>query len=418
MDHFNYRHRRLYAEDVALETIANEVGTPCYVYSRATLERHWRVVDEAFGDYPHRIHYSVKANSNLAVLRTLAKLGSGFDIVSGGELERVLRAGGDPQQTVFSGVGKTEQEIRFALESGVSCLNIESEGELDRISQCSAELGITARIAVRVNPDVDPVTHPHIATGLQETKFGVPINAALKLYQRASQHQQIEITGIACHIGSQLTDVGPYTEAVDRVLALVDQLQDDGIVLQHVDLGGGLGIRYRDEQPPSPAEHAQALIARFNQRNTQIPISIEPGRVIVGNAGILLTRVEYLKYGDPKNFAVVDAAMNDLLRPALYQAWQEIVAVEIDPDAPTRTYDVVGPVCETADSLGSNRKLAIHTGALLAIRSAGAYGSVMSSNYNTRLRAPEVLVDEDQFSVVRRRESIDDVLQNESPEGF
>ena len=417
MDHFNYRHQRLYAEDVALETIANTVGTPCYVYSRATLERHWRVVDDAFGDYPHRICYSVKANSNLAVLRTLAKLGSGFDIVSGGELERVLRAGGDPQQTVFSGVGKTESEIRFALESGVSCINIESKGELDRIGRCAAELGITARIAVRVNPDVDPVTHPYIATGLQETKFGVPIAGAVELYQRASQHPQIEISGVACHIGSQLTDVGPYTEAVDRVLALVDQLQDAGILLQHVDLGGGLGIRYRDEQPPSPAAYVEALLARFKQRDTHIPISIEPGRVIVGNAGILLTRVEYLKHGKPKNFAIVDAAMNDLLRPALYQAWQEIVAVEIEPDAPTRTYDVVGPVCETADSLGSNRELAIRAGALLAIRSAGAYGAVMSSNYNTRLRAPEVLVNGERYSVVRRRETIDDVLRNESLEG-
>jgi len=388
------------------------VGTPCYVYSRATIERHWRAFDQALQGHPHTICYAVKANSSLAVLQLLARLGSGFDIVSEGELTRVLRAGGDPNHIVFSGVGKTAAEIKMALAANIHCLNVESEAELDRVIEIAASMGIRAPVALRVNPDVDPKTHPYIATGLKENKFGIPVEAARALYLRAAKHTRV--LGVACHIGSQLTSLPPFIDTLERMLALVTELADMGIELQHLDMGGGLGIRYQQETPPLPDALAQVLLERLRTRHPKLALHIEPGRAIVGNAGILLTRVEYLKPGEPRNFAIVDAAMNDLIRPALYQAWQEIIPVNRSSLATARAYDVVGPICETGDKLGSDRELAIAPDDLLAIRSAGAYGMTMSSNYNTRPRAPEVLVDGAQFAVIRRRETLDDILRLES----
>jgi len=414
VDHFNFRDGVLYAEEVPLAVIAQEVGTPCYIYSKATVERHWHAFDSAFGSYPHLICYSVKANSNLALLNVLARLGSGFDIVSGGELERVLGAGGAAESIVFSGVGKAEWEIRLALEVGVRSINVESETELERVDAVARSLGCVAPIALRVNPDVDAKTHPYIATGLKNTKFGIPIDSALHGYRRALAMRNLRVAGVACHIGSQLTQTEPYIDALSRVLNLIDELSPLGIVIEHLDLGGGLGIRYRDERPPLPADFARAILARLTHQRERIPIIIEPGRAISGNAGVLVSRVEYLKPGPQNDFAIIDAAMNDLIRPALYDAWQEIVTVREGRHNQSRTYDVVGPVCETADVLGKNRSLDIAPGDLVAIRSAGAYAAVMSSNYNSRPRAAEVMVDGDQFHVVRRRESLQDLFALES----
>lgn len=404
MDHFNFKDQQLFAEQVAVERIAEQYGTPAYVYSRAAIEQHWTAFDQAFAQHPHLICYAVKANSNLAILNVLARLGSGFDIVSLGELQRVLTAGGEANKIVFSGVGKREDEIRSALEVGIRCFNIEVAGELDRINRVAAELGLVAPVSFRVNPDVDAKTHPYISTGLKENKFGIDIDSALAEYQRAAQMPHIKIVGIDCHIGSQLTETAPFLDAADRVLALVDELERAGIQLEHIDLGGGLGICYRDEQPPAPLEYITALLARFAGRQQEI--LLEPGRAIVGNAGILLTRVEYLKPTAHKNFAIVDAAMNDLVRPSLYGAWQDIVNVHQDSAAEEQSWDIVGPVCETGDFLGKNRDLKLTAGDLLAIRSAGAYGFAMSSNYNSRPRPAEIMVDGDKLYLVRARESV------------
>ncbi|MFM8330344.1 MAG: diaminopimelate decarboxylase [Candidatus Methylumidiphilus sp.] len=404
MDHFNYRGGTLCAESVPLDAIAERFGTPCYVYSRATLERHWRAFDSAFAGRPHLVCYAVKANSNLAVLNVLARLGSGFDIVSVGELERVLAAGGDPAKIVFSGVGKREDEMRRALQVGIRCFNVEVAGELDRLSRMAGELGVQAPVSLRVNPDVDAQTHPYISTGLKENKFGIDIELALAEYERAAALPNVQIVGVDCHIGSQLTSTGPFLDALERVLALTEALAQRGIHLRHLDLGGGLGIRYRDEQPPEPAELAAAINARL--RDAPYEILIEPGRAIAGNAGILLTRVEYLKSNSVKNFAIVDAAMNDLLRPALYKAWQAILPVIEGGVGAAQTWDIVGPVCETGDFLGKDRELAIREGDLLAVRSAGAYGFSMGSNYNSRPRPAEIMVDGEQAFVARARESL------------
>ncbi len=412
MDHFQYHNGRLCAEDVDLTTIAEQVGTPCYVYSRATLERHWHAFDAVFAGHDHLVCYAVKANANLAVLNLLARLGSGFDIVSGGELARVLAAGGDARKVVFSGVGKLEWEIRHALAAGIRCFNVESEAELETLNRIAADMGRRAPISIRVNPDVDAQTHPYISTGLKENKFGIDITAVEAVYQRAAQMANIEILGVDCHIGSQLCEVAPFVDALDRLLVLIDRLATQGIRLRHVDVGGGLGIAYNGEAPPSPADYAKAILAPLRERGLEIVM--EPGRAIAGNAGVLLTRVNYLKPGTEKHFAIIDAAMNDLMRPALYQAWQAIVPVVPRSGGESRIYDVVGPVCETGDFLGKDRELTIEAGDLLAVRSAGAYGFTMSSNYNTRPRAAEVMVDGDRLHVVRRRERLEDLWAEES----
>jgi len=412
MDHFVYRNGQLCVEGVSLQDVARQVGTPCYVYSRAAIEQQWRAYDQSLSSREHTVCYAVKANSNIGLLNVLARLGAGFDIVSGGELFRVLQAGGDRRKVVFSGVGKTEAEMRYALSEDIACFNVESVPELERLNRIAAELGKRARIALRVNPDVDAKTHPYISTGLKENKFGIDINNALEVYERAAQLQSIEIVGVACHIGSQLTSLSPFLDALDRVLALVAQLATRGIALKHLDLGGGLGIRYRHEEPPVPSDYAKAVLSKL--AGLDVSLHIEPGRSIVGNAGVLLTQVEYLKDTPGKNFAVVDAAMNDLLRPALYGAWQEIVPVNAQSGEAERVYDVVGPVCETGDFLGKDRSLRLSAGDLLAVMSAGAYGFSMSSNYNTRPRAAEVMVDGDAFHVIRRRESWDDLVRGEA----
>ena len=412
MDHFLYRDGQLYAEDVALADIATQYGTPCYVYSRATLERHWHAFDDAFSDHPHLVCFAVKANSNLGVLNILARLGSGFDIVSGGELERVLAAGGDPGKVVFSGVGKQAAEMHRALEAGIRCFNVESAAELERLNDVAGSLDRIAPIAVRVNPDVDAMTHPYISTGLRENKFGVAIDDAVTLYRRAQALPHIEVSGVDCHIGSQLTQLEPFLDALERVLVLVGRLVDAGIAIDHLDLGGGLGVRYEDETPPEPSDYAHALLERL--RDMPYEIFIEPGRAIAANAGVLLTRVEYLKHNEDKDFAVIDAAMNDLIRPSLYQAWQAIVPVEEHPQGADGVYDLVGPICETGDFLGKQRALTLSPGSLLAVRSSGAYGFTMASNYNTRPRAPEVLVDGDRAHLVRRRETVAELFAGES----
>jgi diaminopimelate decarboxylase len=404
MDHFNYRGAVLSAEAVPLDSIAERFGTPCYVYSRATLERHWRAFDDAYAGRAHLVCYAVKANSNLALLNVLARLGSGFDIVSIGELERVLAAGGEPAKIVFSGVGKREDEMRRALQIGIRCFNVEVPGELDRLNQMAGELGVKAPISLRVNPDVDAQTHPYISTGLKENKFGIDIERALAEYERAAALPHLQIVGVDCHIGSQLTSTGPFLDALERVLALTEALAQRGIPLHHLDLGGGLGIRYREEQPPEPLELANAVKARL--KDLPYEILIEPGRAIAGNAGILLTRIEYLKSNSVKNFAIVDAAMNDLLRPALYNAWQAILPVIEGGVGEAKTWDIVGPVCETGDFLGKDRELAIRQGDLLAVRSAGAYGFSMSSNYNSRPRPAEVMVEGETVHLVRERETL------------
>lgn len=413
MDHFAYQGDQLAAEQVPLSTIAERYGTPCYVYSRATLTRHWRAFDEAFGSRAHLICFAVKANSNLAVLNLLARLGSGFDIVSVGELERVLAAGGDPAKVIFSGVGKRADEIRRALEVGIRCFNVESESELERIAVIAGEVGCVAPVSLRVNPDVDAKSHPYISTGLKENKFGIDISAAEAVYRRAAEHPGLRVVGIDCHIGSQLTSLEPFIDALDRVLMLTDRLAAQGIEIEHLDLGGGLGIRYTDESPPQPDAYAAALSERLGDRPYEVVL--EPGRAIAGNAGVLLTRVEYLKRTPTHRFAIVDAAMNDLLRPALYGAEQEIVPVQRPAaDALPETIEIVGPVCETGDFLGRERRLALAEGDLLAIRGSGAYGFSMSSNYNSRPRVAEVMVDGDRLHLVRRRESLEALFEGEA----
>jgi diaminopimelate decarboxylase len=410
MDYFNYQDGVLCAENVPVPDIAAAHGTPCFIYSRATLERHWQTFDAALAGIDHLVCYAVKANSNLAVLNVLARLGSGFDIVSVGELERVLVAGGDPQRVVFSGVGKRADEMRRALEVGIYCFNIESEAELELLNQVAGEVGMTAPVSIRVNPDVDAGTHPYISTGLKENKFGIDINRVPEVYARAVSLPHLDVRGVDCHIGSQLTETAPFLDALDRVLALVEQLLAQGVAISHLDLGGGLGIRYRDETPPLPDEYATALRERLGE--TELTILIEPGRAIAGNAGILVTRVEYLKHTEHKDFAVVDAAMNDLMRPALYNAWQEIVPV-VPREGEARQYDVVGPVCETGDFLGKDRELTLAPADLLAVRSAGAYGFSMSSNYNSRPRAAEIMVDQAQIHLVRERETVAELFAHE-----
>ena len=411
MDYFNYRNNELYAEDVPVQDICHQYGSPCYVYSRATLERHWLAFDRAFGDHAHLICYAVKANSNIALLNVLARLGSGFDIVSLGELERVLAAGGDAKKIVFSGVGKREDEILAALKIGIRCFNVEVIDELDRINRLAGQLGVIAPVSFRVNPDVDANTHPYISTGLKENKFGIDITLALAEYRRAAQMSNIKVVGIDCHIGSQLTETRPFLDALDKVLDLVAALKAEGINLHHLDLGGGLGIRYNEEQPPEPADYIAAVLARLGK--TDYEILLEPGRAIVGNAGILVTQVEYLKPTEHKNFAIVDAAMNDLVRPSLYSAWQAIIPVNLVSDAVEQHWDIVGPVCETGDFLGKDRALKLAQGDLLAIRSSGAYGFSMSSNYNSRPKVAELMVDGDMTYLIREREKVTDLWSGE-----
>ncbi len=411
MDHFNYKGDALYAEELAVSEIAEQHGTPCYIYSRATLERHYRAYEQALTGLPNMICYAVKANSNLAVLNVLARLGAGFDIVSGGELRRVLQAGGDPARVIFSGLGKTVAEMQQALEAGIHCFNIESESELTRLNEVALQMGLTAAISVRVNPDVDAGTHPYISTGLKENKFGISSERALEVYRAAAQMDGIRVTGIDCHIGSQLTTVAPFLDAIDRLLAMVDKLAGEGINLNHFDMGGGLGVSYGAESPPLPSDLIDAVKSRFADRG--LTLMVEPGRSIAANAGIFVTRVEYLKNTEHKNFAIVDGAMNDLLRPALYSAWQEIIPVNKHSGA-LLNYDIVGPVCESADFLGKDRELVVAADDLLAVRSAGAYGFVMSSNYNTRPRVAEIMVDGSVAHVVRRREVLADLLDLET----
>jgi diaminopimelate decarboxylase len=407
---FSYRDGALCAERVPLSAIAERFGTPCYVYSRAALESAYREFEQACAGRDALICYSVKANSNLAVLNLLARLGSGFDIVSGGELARVLAAGGNPARTVFSGVSKSEAEMRAALQAAILCFNVESEGELERLARVASDLGKVAPVSLRVNPDVDPRTHPHIATGLRETKFGVPYEEAPRLYRKAAAMPSLRVTGIDFHIGSQLTEIEPFVAALDKALEFVDLLGATGIPLQHVDLGGGLGIRYRDEEPPTVQDYLGRLFRRIGNR--KLKILFEPGRSLVGNTGLLLTRVEYLKHGAAKNFAVTDAAMNDLLRPALYDAWHEVLPVT-RRESPAKRYDVVGPICESADFLARERSLALAPGDLLAVMSAGAYGMTMSSNYNSRPRPAEVMVDGDTTHLVRERERPESLFASE-----
>ncbi|USW96249.1 diaminopimelate decarboxylase [Pseudomonas proteolytica] len=411
MDAFNYRDGELFAEGVALSAIAERFGTPTYVYSRAHIEAQYRSFTDALDGVPHLVCYAVKANSNLGVLNVLARLGAGFDIVSRGELERVLAAGGQADKIVFSGVGKSREDMRRALEVGVHCFNIESTDELERLQVVAAEMGVRAPISLRVNPDVDAGTHPYISTGLKENKFGIAIADAEDVYIRAAQLPNLEVLGVDCHIGSQLTSLPPFLDALDRLLALIDRLGECGIYLHHIDLGGGVGVRYRDEEPPLIADYIQAVRERTEGRD--LTLMFEPGRYIVANAGVLLTQVEYLKHTEYKDFAIVDAAMNDLIRPALYQAWMNVTAVT-PRDSEARAYDIVGPICETGDFLAKDRELALAEGDLLAVHSAGAYGFVMSSNYNTRGRTAEVLVDGDQAFEVRRRETVAELFAGES----
>ncbi|HEY9018726.1 diaminopimelate decarboxylase [Thiomicrospira sp.] len=410
-DVFHYQHNQLMAEQVSLTDLAKQYGTPLYVYSRTELEKRWQAFDQAFGKQPHLVCYAVKTNSNLAVLQVLAHLGSGFDIVSQGELERVLRAGGQADKVVFSGVAKKESEIERALEVGIRCFNVESHAELDRIQTVAQRANKIAPISIRVNPDVDAKTHPYISTGLKENKFGVDIQTAPELYQTAANYSHINVIGIDCHIGSQLTEVRPFVDALKKVLQLKQRLAGMGIEIHHLDLGGGLGIRYTEENPPEIADYIQALLSELNDPN--IEVIIEPGRAIAGNAGVLVTEVEYLKPSDHKHFAIIDAAMNDLIRPALYQAYQQIIPLSPRTDGVEARWDLVGPVCETGDFLGKDRTLNLKAGDLLAVLSAGAYGFTMSSNYNTRPRAAEVMVQKHQAWLVRPRETYQDLMGSE-----
>lgn len=407
---FIYRNNELYAESVPLKQIADEFGTPCYVYSRSALTQAYQEFDSAFANRDHLICYAVKANSNIAILNLLAQLGSGFDIVSGGELLRVIKAGGDPKKIVFSGVGKNIDEMRMALEANILCFNVESEAELIVLNQIAKDMGTIAPVSLRVNPNVDAKTHPYISTGLQENKFGIPANEAEEIYRSAHQYAHIRFTGLDCHIGSQLTALEPFMQASNKMLTLLDTLQSQGLEITHLDLGGGLGIRYTNETPPSIKDYVSALCACTQQVKQRL--LIEPGRSLVGNSGILLTRIEYLKHTPARNFAIVDAAMNDLMRPALYDAYHEILPV-IRNKEEIRNYQVVGPVCETGDFLGHDRKLGLINGDLLAIMSAGAYGMSMSSNYNTRPRAAEIMVDKNTIHIIRQRETIDQLIATE-----
>jgi len=412
LDHFNYKNDSLYCEDVAISTLAETYGTPLYVYSRATLERHWHAFDDALAGREHLVCYAVKANSNIAVLNVLARLGSGFDIVSSGELQRVLKAGGDPSKIVFSGVGKQANEMALALDTGIHCFNVESEQELDLLNQVAADKNMTAAVSFRVNPDVDAKTHPYISTGLKENKFGIAFDDAERIYLKANQLSNIDVIGIDCHIGSQLTELSPFIDALTRLLELVNQLNEQGLNIHHMDLGGGLGIRYQDETPPLPSDWANAL--REQLSSFEGTIVVEPGRAIAGNAGILVSQVNYLKLSDDKNFAIVDAAMNDLIRPCLYSAWQDIIPVQLGSTEAQLEYDIVGAICETGDFLGKNRMMKLAQNDLLAVRSSGAYGFAMASNYNTRNRAAEVMVDGDQHYCIRQRETFDDQVSGES----
>lgn len=416
MSVFNYQNGELHAEQVSLRVAAEQFGTPLYVYSRAAFEQHFSAYTEALGEWPHLVCYAVKANSNLAVLNVLAKLGAGFDIVSQGELERVLAAGGDASKVVFSGVGKQPAEMQRALEVGVYCFNVESEAELERLSAVASELGKTAQVSLRVNPDVDAQTHPYISTGLKDNKFGIDINEAPRVYAKANELPGLEVKGVDCHIGSQLTEISPFMDALDRVLALVDTLAEQGIKIEHLDLGGGLGVTYRDETPASAGEYIAAIKQRLGQREDggkQFKLIFEPGRSVAANAGVFVTQVEFLKLNEHKNFAIIDGAMNDLIRPSLYSAWQDIKPLKESSDAPVRTYDLVGPVCETGDFLGKDRELALAAGDHVAVMSAGAYGFVMASNYNSRGRPAEVMVDGDQLHLVRQRETIQELFAHE-----
>jgi len=411
MEAFNYRDGELFAEGVALSALAQRFGTPTYVYSRAHIEGQYRAYADALAGMPHLVCFAVKANSNIGVLNVLARLGAGFDIVSSGELERVLAAGGEPSRIVFSGVGKSRDDMRRALEVGVHCFNVESSVELERLQKVAAELGLKAPVSLRVNPDVDAGTHPYISTGLKENKFGINIEQAEAVYARAAELPNLEVIGVDCHIGSQLTTLEPFLDALDRLLLLVDKLAARGITIKHLDLGGGLGVQYRDEQPPLAGDYIAAVRERLRGRD--LGLVFEPGRFIVANAGVLLTQVEYLKHTEHKDFAIIDAAMNDLIRPALYQAWMEVSPVQ-PREGEARNYDLVGPICETGDFLAKDRQLVLEEGDLLAVRSAGAYGFVMSSNYNTRGRAAEVLVDGEQAYEVRRRETVQELYAGES----
>ncbi|MCP5079891.1 MAG: diaminopimelate decarboxylase [Psychromonas sp.] len=407
MDHFNYQNDgRLFVEGLPVEDVIAKSGTPAYIYSRATIERHWNGFDKAAGDHPHLICYAVKANSNLGVLNLMARLGSGFDIVSVGELLRVIQAGGDPKKVVFSGVGKTEVEIATALQAGIYCFNIESISELYRINEVAESLSLKAPVSIRINPNIDAGTHPYISTGLKENKFGIDIEQALTVYHLANELEFIEVKGVDCHIGSQITEVEPFIEALDKLLVLIDQLEEKGISISHLDLGGGLGVPYETETPPEPTEYMNAIIERMGDR--KLKLLFEPGRAIMANAGVLVTKVEFLKINDHKSFAIVDAAMNDLIRPALYSAWQNIIPLNnslVESEArPLRSYDIVGPICETGDFLGKDRQLALAEGDHLAVRSAGAYGATMGSNYNSRCRPAEVMVDGEKAFIVRERE--------------
>ena len=411
MNTFEYRDGSLFAEGVALSAIAQRFGTPTYVYSRAHIEAQYRAYADALVGMPHLVCFAVKANSNIGVLNVLARLGAGFDIVSSGELERVLAAGGEPSRIVFSGVGKSRDDMRRALEVGVHCFNVESGVELERLQKVAAEMDVKAPVSLRVNPDVDAGTHPYISTGLKENKFGIDIEQAEAVYARAAELPNLEVIGVDCHIGSQLTTLEPFLDALDRLLLLVDKLATRGIVIKHLDLGGGLGVQYRDEQPPQVGDYIAAVRKRLEGRD--LALVFEPGRFIVANGGVLLTQVEYLKHTEHKDFAIIDAAMNDLIRPALYQAWMEVSPVQ-PREGEARNYDLVGPICETGDFLAKDRQLVLEEGDLLAVRSAGAYGFVMSSNYNTRGRAAEVMVDGEQAFEVRRRETLDELFAGES----
>ena len=413
MDFFQYKNEQLYVEDLPVKQLAEEFGTPLYIYSRATLERHWHAFDSALGEHPHLICYAVKANSNIGILNVMAKLGSGFDIVSQGELERVLAAGGEASKVVFSGVAKSRAEIMRALEVGIRCFNVESVAELHHINQIAGEMGKVAPISLRVNPDVDAHTHPYISTGLKENKFGVSVDEAREVYKLAATLPHVKITGMDCHIGSQLTELQPFLDATDRLIRLMEQLKEDGITLKHLDLGGGLGVTYTDETPPHPSDYATALLNKLKDYE-DLEIILEPGRAIAANAGILVAKVQYLKSNESRNFAITDTGMNDMIRPALYEAYMNIIEIDRTLEREKAIYDVVGPVCETSDFLGKQRELAIAEGDYIAQRSAGAYGASMSSNYNSRPRTGEVLVDGDKAHLIRRRENLSELWALES----
>ena len=413
MDFFQYKNEQLYVEDLPVKQLAEEFGTPLYIYSRATLERHWHAFDSALGKHPHLICYAVKANSNIGILNVMAKLGSGFDIVSQGELERVLAAGGEASKVVFSGVAKSRAEIMRALEVGIRCFNVESVAELHHINQIAGEMGKVAPISLRVNPDVDAHTHPYISTGLKENKFGVSVDEAREVYKLAATLPHVKITGMDCHIGSQLTELQPFLDATDRLIRLMEQLKEDGITLKHLDLGGGLGVTYTNETPPHPSDYATALLNKLKNYE-DLEIILEPGRAITANAGILVAKVQYLKSNESRNFAITDTGMNDMIRPALDEAYMNIIEIDLTLGREKAIYDVVGPVCETSDFLGKQRKLAIAEGDYIAQRSAGAYGASMSSNYNSRPRTAEVLVDGNKAQLIRRRENLSELWALES----